>query len=47
MLDAIAMGVTAASLSTQRRETIASYSRRGEVDAHLSHVLATATLKQN
>ena len=31
-LESIALGVTAASLSTQRRETIASYSRRAEVD---------------
>jgi ribokinase len=31
-LEAIALGVTAASLSTQRRETIASYAYRPEVD---------------
>ena len=35
VLEAIALGVTAASLSTQHRETIESYHRRAEVDAHL------------
>ena len=42
VLEAIAMGVTAASLSTQHRETIESYHRRAEVDAHLSKVLQAA-----
>lgn len=41
-LDAIALGVTAASLSTQRRETIASYAYRSEVDAHFSKTLNAA-----
>jgi ribokinase len=42
MLDAIALGVTAASLSTQHRETIESYYRRAEVDEHLPKVLQAA-----
>jgi ribokinase len=37
--ESIAMGVTAASLSTQHRETIESYHRRPDVDAHLARVL--------
>jgi ribokinase len=40
MLEAIAMGVTTASLSTRQRETIASYPCRAEVDAHVGQVLA-------
>jgi ribokinase len=42
VLEAIALGVTAASLSTQHRETIESYYRRAEVDAHLPKVLQAA-----
>jgi ribokinase len=42
MLEAIALGVTAASLSTRRRETIESYPGRGEVDGHVGQVLAAA-----
>jgi ribokinase len=38
-LEAIALGVTAASLSTQRRETIASYARRDEVDPFFEKTL--------
>lgn len=38
-LEAIALGVTAASLSTQRRETIASYLPRAEVEAHYPRTL--------
>jgi ribokinase len=34
ILDAVALGVTAASLSTQRRETLASYRTRAEVEEH-------------
>jgi ribokinase len=41
-LEAIALGVTAASLSTQRRETIASYSHRPEVDAQVGKTLSAA-----
>jgi ribokinase len=39
MLEAIALGVTAASLSTRRRETIESYAYRAEVDQHAGKVL--------
>jgi hypothetical protein len=42
MLEVIATGVTAASLSTRKRETIASYPCRAEVDAHVGQVLAAA-----
>jgi ribokinase len=42
MLDAVALGVTAASLSTQRRETIESYVLRAEVDRHVASVLEAA-----
>ena len=42
MLEAIALGVTAASLSTQRRETIESYARRGEVGHYVGKVLSAA-----
>jgi ribokinase len=42
MLEAIAFGVSAASLSTQRRETIESYAGRAEVDRHVSGVLGGA-----
>ncbi len=42
VLEAIALGVTAASLSTQRRETIESYCRRAEVDARVGEVLQAA-----
>jgi ribokinase len=44
MLEAIALAVTAASLSTERRETIDSYRPRAEVDAHLPNVLQAAEL---
>lgn len=37
---AIAMGVTAASLSTRKRETIESYACREEVDSRVAEVLA-------
>jgi ribokinase len=39
MREAIALGVTAASLSTCRRETVDSYPRRPEVDGRLKEVL--------
>ena len=42
MLEAIALGVTAASLSTQTRETIESYVRRPEVNRHAGRVLDAA-----
>ena len=42
LLDAICLGVTAASLSTEKRETIESYPRRTETDARLPEVLAAA-----
>jgi ribokinase len=41
-LQAIALGVTAASLSTQRRETIASYAYRAEVDLFYEKTLRAA-----
>jgi ribokinase len=41
-LEAIALGVTAASLSTQRRETIASYAFRAEVDLFYEKTLKAA-----
>ena len=41
-LEAIALGVTAASLSTQRRETIASYAYRAEVDLFYEKTLRAA-----
>lgn len=41
-LDAIALGVTAASLSTQHRETIASYALRSEVDPFFDKTLNAA-----
>jgi ribokinase len=41
-LEAIALGVTAASLSTQRRETIASYAYRAEVDLVYENTLKAA-----
>ncbi|HTZ58559.1 MAG TPA: ribokinase [Acidobacteriaceae bacterium] len=41
-LEAIALGVTAASLSTQRRETIASYAYRPEVDLCYEKTLRAA-----
>ncbi len=46
MLEAVALGVTAASLSTQRRETIESYARRPEVDQHAGKVLSSAKALQ-
>ncbi len=39
VLDSVAIGVTAASLSTQKRETIESYPGRAEVDARINEVL--------
>jgi ribokinase len=39
VLQAIAMGVTTASLSTEKRETLASYPYRGEVDQRMNEVL--------
>jgi ribokinase len=42
LLEAIALGVTAASLSTQRRETIPSYAYRAEVDMAYENTLAAA-----
>jgi ribokinase len=42
MLEAIALGVAAASLSTRHRNTIESYPRRAEVDAHVDQVLRAA-----
>ncbi|HKD48551.1 MAG TPA: ribokinase [Rhizomicrobium sp.] len=42
MVDAICLGITAASLSTEKRETIPSYPRRSEVDARLGEVRAAA-----
>jgi len=39
MAEAIALGVTAASLSTQKRETIESYPYRAEVDARRVEIL--------
>jgi ribokinase len=41
-LEAIALGVTAASLSTQRRETIASYAYRTEVNLFYQKTLKAA-----
>jgi ribokinase len=41
-LESIALGVTAASLSTRRRETIDSYAFRPEVDEHAGKVLEAA-----
>lgn len=46
MLEAIALGVTAASLSTRQRETIESYARRPEVDQHVGKVLSAAKVLQ-
>ena len=37
--ESIAMGVTAASISTQYRETIESYPKRSEVDARIQEIL--------
>jgi ribokinase len=42
VLEAICLGVTAASLSTEKRETIDSYPSRAEVEARFSEVLASA-----
>ncbi len=39
LVDSIAFGVTAASLSTERRQTIASYPYRDAVSSHVPHVL--------
>ena len=46
LLEAICLGVTAASLSTEKRETIASYPHRAEVDVRLGEVLAAAAREQ-
>jgi ribokinase len=40
LYESIAIGVTAASLSTQKRETIDSYPYRQQVDARLIEILA-------
>jgi len=45
-LEAVALGVTAASLSTQHRETLASYSRRPEVNRHFRQTLDAARALQ-
>ena len=37
----IALGITAASLSTEKRETLASYPYRPEVDQRLHEILGT------
>jgi ribokinase len=42
MFDAVCLGITAASLSTEKRETIESYPRRSEVDRRLPEVQALA-----
>lgn len=42
LMEAICLGVTAASLSTEKRETIESYPQRFEADARLPEVLAAA-----
>ena len=39
LIEAIALGIAAASLSTERRETIASYPRRADVDRRVKEVL--------
>ena len=41
--EAIAMGVTTASLSTLKRETLASYPYRGEVDERIGEVMGNRT----
>jgi len=43
MLDAICLGITAASLSTEKRETIESYPRRSEVDRRLQELQTAAS----
>jgi ribokinase len=42
LVEAICLGVTAASLSTEKRETIESYPHRSDVDRRLEEVLAAA-----
>jgi ribokinase len=42
VVEAVALGVTAASLSTEHRETIDSYPRRAAVDAQVNKVLDAA-----
>jgi ribokinase len=42
MIEAICVGITAASLSTEKRETIDSYPRLPEVNLRLPEVLAAA-----
>lgn len=44
ILQSIALGITAASLSTEKRETLASYPYRAEVDQRVSEVLAGGPL---
>jgi ribokinase len=39
VIEAIALGITTASLSTQKRETIDSYPRRGEVNKRMNEIL--------
>ncbi|HEV7959853.1 MAG TPA: ribokinase [Rhizomicrobium sp.] len=42
LIEAICLGIAAASLSTEKRETIASYPSRAQVDGRLSEVLTAA-----
>ena len=42
LIEAICLGVTAASLSTEKRETIDSYPHRADVDLRLKEVVAAA-----
>ena len=42
LIEAIALGIAAASLSTERRETIASYPRRADVDRRVKEVMNAA-----
>ena len=42
LIEAIALGIVAASLSTEKRETIASYPRRGEVNRRVKEILTAA-----
>jgi ribokinase len=42
LIEAIALGITAASLSTEKRETIASYPRRDEVERRVKEILTAA-----
>ena len=42
----IALGVTAASLSTEKRETLTSYPQRAEVEARISEILNARSLER-